>query len=126
MRSGLLVGAVIAIASAADARDTWREWQHLSEVRCPSHHVDWMCGDCQLNVIEAFDATLSDQQRRKVALVADIKTRCAKETMGFGCEFVSSLDAYNKLGLMKRFVQFGCAAVKCEEAALCSHMPPGL
>jgi hypothetical protein len=125
MRLALLVGAMVAIASVADARDTWLEWKHLSAIRCPSHHVDWMCGDCQLSVIEAFDATLNDRQRRQVAQVADIKTRCTQEVMGFGCEFASNLDAYAKLGLMKRFVRFGCSAVKCEEAALCSRMPPG-
>jgi hypothetical protein len=125
MRLCLVAGIVVAIASAADAKDVFTEWRDLSAVRCPSHHIDWLCGDCQLSVVEAFDATLTDSQRRQVAQVAKIKTRCADEVMGFSCEVGTSLDAYHRLGLTNRFIRFGCAAVKCEEEALCSRVPPG-
>jgi hypothetical protein len=83
-----------------------------------------MCGDCKLSVVEAFGASLNERQRQQVAHVAGFR-RCADEGAGLGCEFTASLDAYKKLGLMHRFVRFGCAAVKCEEAAVCSRMPPG-
>ena len=124
MRLGLLVAALTVSATAADAQDIWRDWTRLTSVQCPSHHVDWMCGDCQLSVIEAFDQTLSERDQRQVVRVADLKRKCENEQMGFTCEFVESLEAYKKLGLMNRFVNFGCRAVKCEEAALCSRMPP--
>ena len=32
--------------------------------------------------------------------------------------------AYKKLGLMHRFVRYGCRTVKCEFAASCSRLPP--
>ena len=35
-----------------------------------------------------------------------------------------SLKAYDRLGLMGRFINYTCKTVKCEDAAICSRMPP--
>jgi hypothetical protein len=33
------------------------------------------------------------------------------------------MDAYQHLGLLTRFVRYGCREVRCEEVALCSKFP---
>lgn len=78
-----------------------------------------------LNVIEAFEGTLSKTESARVDEIVDSQRRCAKEVAGFGCEFSRSLIAYRDLGLMRRFAHFSCEVVKCEEGAICSRMPPG-
>jgi hypothetical protein len=75
--------------------------------------------------VEAFDETLGPVTSRHVAQIADAGHQCANEEAGFGCEFSTRLVAYRRLGLMPRFVRFGCKVVKCEEAGICSRMPPG-
>jgi hypothetical protein len=40
-----------------------------------------------------------------------------------GCEMTTPLDAFRKMGLLKSFVEFDCAHVKCEEVALCREFP---
>jgi len=112
-------------SSPACAADSWSAWGQLWRSECPSHHVDWMCGDCYLSVVEAFDATLSEVDQTRVLKIADTQRFCAGEAMGFGCETTRSLTAYQELGLMRRFAHFSCKVVKCEEAAICSRMPPG-
>ena len=120
--------AMIAVAAASSALATptdesWSRWERLSRERCPSHHVELICGDCYLFLVEDFDATLSKAQQRDVARIADIKRKCADEWGGFGCEAARSFLAYDKLGLMPRFVRYGCLRIKCEEAAICSRVP---
>ena len=112
-------------AHSARAADAWGEWHELWRNECPSHHVESMCGDCYLNVIEAFEGTLSKKLAARVVEIADSHRRCATEEAGFSCEFSRSLIAYRDLGLMRRFAHFSCEAVKCEEVAVCSRMPPG-
>jgi hypothetical protein len=108
----------------ASTDSAWLEWERLSNERCPTHHVNWVCGSCYLNLIEGFDATLTRSQKRNVDRIADLKRNCAHEEMGFSCEAGYSFDAYKKLGLIPRFVHYGCRTVKCEFAASCSRLPP--
>ncbi len=121
----LVATAMMLLAQSARAADPWTEWHRLWRTECPSHHVEWMCGDCYLSVIEAFQGTLSKTDSARVDEIADIQRRCATEVAGFGCEFSRSLIAYHDLGLMGRFAHFSCGVVKCEEGAICSRMPPG-
>lgn len=119
---GLLVGPSVLSASTGDA---WKDWTQQSQARCPSHHVELICGDCYLSLVESFDATLTQAQRKRVQRIADIQSKCSDEQWGFYCEAARSFLAYKRLGLMPRFVRYGCQVVKCEEAASCSRLPPG-
>jgi hypothetical protein len=49
---------------------------------------------------------------RKISLIADYSHRCSKETAAFSCEMAVHLDAFNKLGLLKRFTTFACHEYK--------------
>jgi len=117
------LGLSLILASNATARP-FDDWYRMTGRRCPSHHVEWICGDCQLSLVEAFDDTLSRAQKRNVAKIADINHACADESAGFSCEMAQSIHAYEKLGLMSRFVDYGCRHIRCEEAASCSKLPP--
>jgi hypothetical protein len=118
-----LVAVILLAASPSVAADAWSEWGRLSHLECPTHHVELICGDCYLNLIEGFDATLTRSQQRRVAQVAAIRRDCADEVMGFNCEATRTFTAYRRLGLMRRFVRYGCETIKCEEAAICSRLP---
>jgi len=123
MKLALLIIMAPAWLSASTDQ-AWRDWKRLSDRQCPQRHVDWVCGDCYLNLIEGFHSILGQSQKRNVDRIADIKRQCATEQMGFGCETGRSLVAYKKLGLMPQFVRYGCRTVKCEYAASCSRLPP--
>jgi len=115
--------AGLASTAAWSAESSWNRWERLSRESCPSHHVELICGDCYLFLVEDFDATLSASQRRDVIRIAEVKRRCADEWGGFGCEANRSFIAYDKLGLMHKFVRYGCRRIKCEDAAICSRVP---
>jgi hypothetical protein len=90
--------------------------------RCPSHHVEWLCDGCWTQLTGAFEDTLPKPVRARVSRLTDMKP-CANEGIGLSCEMGQSLAAYRRLALLPRFVAFGCKAVRCEEAALCSRFP---
>jgi hypothetical protein len=119
----LVIMAPALLAASTD--QAWRDWERLSREQCPSHHVEWICGDCYLFLVEGFDATLSKAQQRNVRRIADISRSCASEWGGFRCEAARSFLAYKKLGLMPQFVRYRCRIIKCEEAAVCSRAPTG-
>jgi hypothetical protein len=123
MMLAVLSAVVASSVLAASTDQAWRDWQRLSHGQCPTHHVEWVCGDCYLFLVEGFDATLTSAQQRNARRVADIARSCAKEQFGFGCEAGRSFLAYEELGLMPRFVHYGCRVIKCEEAAVCSRAP---
>jgi len=75
--------------------------------------------------VESFDATLTKAEFKKVQRIADIQRKCSDEQFGFYCEAARSFLAYKSLGLMPRFVLYGCRTIKCEEAASCSRLPAG-
>lgn len=89
--------------------------------RCPSHHVDWVYGGYD-DLLYNFVKTLPESIRRKVNSITEAESarRCAREVAGFSCEMGVNLDAFNKLGLMDRFVEFGCRHVRCRDIALCT------
>ncbi len=115
--------SVMMISSSIAGQDAWRDWQSLLHQACPGHHVDWVCDGCGLQLVEAFEDTLSERVQRQIARIADIDHACAQEQIGFYCDRARHLVAFERLGLMHRFVVFGCKTVKCEEAAICSRLP---
>jgi hypothetical protein len=121
MLSRTLAFLLVALPTAGLAADDgWARWEHELRRQCPSHHVDWICGDCYDDLIGGFSATLPAATRRKSEQIADYSRRCARETMGFSCEMAVYLDAFRRLGLLKRFTAFGCNAYRCEDVAICA------
>ena len=119
------VAAAAAASLISGSTDrAWHDWVRLSHEQCAARHVDWICGDCYLNLIDGFYSTLSLNEKQAVEHIADTSQQCATEKMGFECEAGRSFLAYRKLDLMHRFVRYGCRTVKCEYVASCSRLPP--
>lgn len=113
----------LAFAAAAGPAAAWRLYDAKLASACPAHHVAWLCGDCAIELVEAFGATLPAPLAHRVVAVADTRHACAAEAIGVGCAVGRSLLAYRDLGLLDRFVAYGCRTVRCEEAALCRRYP---
>ena len=109
--------------ASAENPSAWDAWERSLNAQCPSHHVNWICDGCYLDLIDGFEARFSSKTRERARRIADYKTHCADEIMGFSCEMERSLIAYRQLGLLRSFTKFGCKHVKCEEPALCSKFP---
>ena len=104
---------------------SWEHWREFAARDCPTHHVDWVCDGCYLRLTVGFENTLTKGERHRLdRLVADNSGPCADEIAGFSCEMAVSLKAYDSLSLMPRFAKYTCRSVKCEDAAICSRMPP--
>ena len=122
-RAGM--AAVLALSLAAlpaDAADAWRHWEALLYRACPGRHVDSICDGCGLDLIGGFEDTLGASDRRRISRVRDFRP-CKGELFGFSCEMAVSLQAYERTRLLRRFVAYGCRAVKCEELGSCSRFP---
>jgi len=89
---------------------------------CPSHHVDWSCESCWTQITGAFEDTLKLTERREIQ--SAIKPHaCDSEEIGVSCGMGEALQAYEQLGLLRRFTAYSCKIVKCEEPALYSRFP---
>ena len=108
-----------ALADSSSER-VWQDWEMQSRLRCPAHHVERLCEECYIDVLDKFDATLSRKMQQRVAKLADTSRVCKDEVAGFSCEMSASLAAYEKLGLMPDFIQFGCDHISCEEDSGCA------
>lgn len=117
----LAFSAIPTFLNAEDA-DAWNQWQVLLQRSGPKNHVDWTCDMCWTELIGAFEDTLRASDQRKISRVRDFRG-CEREQFGLSCEMGASLKAYLRTGLLRRFVKFGCRAVKCEEPALCTRFP---
>jgi hypothetical protein len=115
-----VLGLCTAVAHAADMRT----WEAAVKTRCPTHHLEWICDGCWDDFLADFEQTLSNTTQGRISKIADYSRRCAKEEVGFSCEMSVHVDAMNRLGLLKRFVAYGCAHYSCEEAAICTRSPP--
>ena len=116
--------AIIASSTVASASgDAWASWKQLSHTRCPSHHVEWMNNDAYMFLVEGFDATLERAQKRNVDRIANTERECVNTWGGLRCEATRHIIAYERLGLMSRFVGYGCRHIKCEESSICSRAP---
>jgi hypothetical protein len=118
----LITGLIAALGSSqAAAADAWRLWHRELKLWCPSHHVDWICEDCYIDLIEDFNRTLPKRLHRKVTAIADTSHPCANEVAGFSCEMTAHLIAVDRLGLMTRFARFGCRRYRCSEGSVCTR-----
>jgi hypothetical protein len=102
--------------------DAWSAWQRELNRACPDNHVDWICDGCIDEFLADFTKTLSSDTQRKIAKIADYSHRCARETAGFYCEMSADLNAFRRLGLLRKFVDYGCRHYKCYEPALCTEL----
>jgi len=110
----------VATSAIAAQRNAWDEWLSELKRQCPSHHVDWVFDGGYDDLLGNFEQTLPPGTRRRVLEIEDYSHRCAKETLGFSCEMSVGLDAYVKLGLLEKFVTFGCRHYRCVEIASCT------
>jgi hypothetical protein len=115
--------STFAAQSIANPPCAWELWDRGLERSCPDRHVQWVADGGYLDLLAAFEATLPQQSQAQVRRGTDFKHRCASEEIGFACEMGVSLEMYRSLGLLDRFISFGCSHVRCEEPALCSQFP---
>src|ERR1700761_2725398 len=94
----------------ASAAQVWDDWSALLGRTCPSYHVELISDNDHDELIGGFFRTLPAATQGKVNAIADYNRRCSKETMGFYCEMAVDLDAFERLGLLKRFAGFACHA----------------
>jgi hypothetical protein len=119
----LLLLLFITLPSINDAHENvWDSWTRDLQRQCPSNHVDWIGDDFHDELLTAFVQTLPPSSQRRVSSLADYSRRCAGVKIGSSCEMSVHLDAFIRLGLLKRFTAFGCHRYKCEEPALCTQL----
>lgn len=95
----------------------WNAWERGLRHQCPSRHVPWVGDGGYDELLDEFDTSLSRSDFKKLEAEEDFSP--CREVNGFSCEMMVALDAYQRLGLMKRFVDFGCRHVRCEDIAVC-------
>jgi len=102
---------LITLPSAVSAADEnpWKTWERDLHRQCPANDVDWIGDGGYDELLSDFVQTLPLSTQRKISSIADVSHRCSKVTVGFQCEMSVHLDAFNKLGLLKRLTTFGCA-----------------
>jgi len=91
--------------------------------QCPGRRLqDLTAGDLAL-IMEGFTPRLSPAQRRDVE--AAVGQRCARIEAGLTCANNASLDAYHRLGVLRRFVGEACATTwTCRGVADCTQAKP--
>ncbi len=111
-----MVVAVSAVeARAADVSS----WERSVADQCPTHHLERMCDGCYDDFLDGFERTLPKAAQSKIRKIADYAHRCRQEVAGFSCEMTVHLDAMRRLGLLGRFVAYGCAGYTCPYAGHC-------
>ena len=125
MRKFLLILLMMlpSVSSSAE-ENVWTTWAKESNLQCPANHLSWSSDGMYDELLDGFVRTTSPATQRKIASIADYSHRCSEVTIGFYCEMGVHLDAFNKLGLMKRFAAFACHQYKCTEPALCRSIGP--
>jgi hypothetical protein len=121
----LLVAALIASnASAAspgwpdrvrvalDHGVYWDLWEREANRQCPSHHLKWVgMSDDAADMVGGFDGILTRPMSLRVEKIADYARLCPREWnggFGFTCYLAVHARAYQRLGLLHRFVAFSC------------------
>ncbi|SFI73528.1 hypothetical protein SAMN02799626_00470 [Caulobacter sp. UNC279MFTsu5.1] len=110
-------------ASAGQAADM-STWEAAVSANCPTRHLEWTCDGCWDDFLADFESTLPESTQSRIIELADYRRKCPNEVAGFSCEMSAHVDAMSKLGLLERFVVYGCAHYSCEEAAICTRSPP--
>jgi len=116
--------AIACLTPAAGWAADMSDWEAAVTRRCPTHHLEHICDGCYDSFLDDFERTLPKVTQHRIRRIADYAHRCTWEVAGFSCEMSVHVDAMNRLGLLKRFVAFGCAHYRCEEAAMCTRQPP--
>jgi hypothetical protein len=116
----LLILALTANVGHAAGMATW---EAAVKARCPTHHLEWTCDGCWDDFLADFEDTLSKSTQSKIRNIADYSHRCANEVAGFSCEMSVHVDAMHRLGLLGRFVAYGCSHYSCEDVAICKRAP---
>jgi hypothetical protein len=116
----IMVTALGCLSASAAPQSVWTAWLKDLNQQCPSKHVDWIAGDTYDELIGDFLKTEPRRTQIKATAIANYSHRCAQETIGFSCETSVYLDAFRKLGLLRRFTAFGCRTYTCTEQALCT------
>jgi len=124
MKIGAL-SLVLLLVGAAPQPNPWRVWEYGLARACPSRHVELMGDGYYDDFLAAFDRSLRQGDRSRLAQTADLRRRCAHEEVGFSCEMVNTIRAAQQRGLLETMIAFGCRTVKCEEGAMCSRLPRG-
>jgi hypothetical protein len=122
--TGVFLALVLSSTySVAAANTPWAAWEGGADRRCSSHHVPWVSDGGYSALVDAFEKTLLKYTISEIRRRSDFAHECAQETGGFGCEMGVTLSVYQLMGLLARFIRFGCKEVRCEEIALCSKFP---
>jgi hypothetical protein len=110
---------LLSFASAADILPSiWKKWDHAAKLQCPSLYLE-LLGNVYDGLIGDFVRALPRDNRPSIDAIADYSQRCREETAGFSCDMAVYVDAFSKLGLLKKFAAFSCDRYKCLEAAYC-------
>jgi predicted SprT family Zn-dependent metalloprotease len=117
------MGFAAAVNPPSASDRAWAAWDRDIKAECPTHHVEWLYGAAYQPLYEDFDATLKPVERKRVERFAKVDEACADSTVGHSCQLGRHLAAYRSLGLGKKFTQYTCRHVACEEGALCSRAP---
>ncbi len=118
MRRLLLLMAFTLFANDARALDTG-PWDIAVARKCPFHHFERMGDGLYDEILGKFEGTLPRSDQSRINKIADYSHRCRSEIAGFSCEMAVHVDAMRRLGLLGRFVAYGCAHYTCPSAAYC-------
>jgi hypothetical protein len=110
---------VPALLGAGD-EDPWKKWRQEIRRGCPANHLEWIADGDHDELLANFSKTLHAATQRRIDAIADYALRCSHEQIGFYCEMAVHLDAFNRLGLLRRFAGFACQHYKCTEPAFCT------
>jgi hypothetical protein len=78
--------------------------------QCPQAHLERMDQGDLGRLMQRFEATLPEAQRR--AVQETVGQRCALAEAGVTCANQAGLNAYRRLGVLKAFVAAACAQAK--------------
>jgi hypothetical protein len=114
----------LSMPASASASSAWEEYNAILAKQCPSHHADAIVGGQYLDLLDAYDSTLSRAVKKKVKIRADISKKCSAEVAGFSCELGRSIEAYRQLGLLHNFATWSCHHIRCTgDYGICSQFP---
>ncbi len=116
--------ALAVLAGEARAADL-ASWEKAVAEQCPSHHLERMCDGCYDDFLDGFERTLPKATQSRILKIADYSRRCREEVGGLSCEMSVHVDAMKRLGLLKRFVAYGCAEYTCPDPAHCDRTKTG-
>jgi len=115
----IVLSTLIAI-SILPARtvDAWDAFDRDAKRLCPSHHLEWL-PDIWSDLPEEFERTLPRTLKHRITSQENFR-RCAREAMGFYCEGLVSMTAYQRTGILERFTKYTCRRFVCTEGSICS------